>query len=130
MIRVFCEDGLPRDAKQLFLKMKESGCLPNAATYNVLLHGYLRNQLYDDIKMLLLEMDERGYLLTASTLSLLQNKIADKTLDSTLLELVGKLVTKKPGNDSCFAVYIAFYKGCRDSNCGSSCMCKENRRLD
>ncbi|PWA77825.1 Pentatricopeptide repeat-containing protein [Artemisia annua] len=44
MIRCFCEDSLPNDAKQLFMKMKETGCSPNNATYNVLLHAWIKEQ--------------------------------------------------------------------------------------
>nr|GEV77569.1 hypothetical protein [Tanacetum cinerariifolium] len=55
MIGCFGEEGLPKDAKELFLKMKECGCSPDYQTYNVLLHGCLKNQQYDDVKMLLVE---------------------------------------------------------------------------
>ncbi|GJX41309.1 gag-pol polyprotein, partial [Tanacetum coccineum] len=74
-------------------------------TYNVLLHGCLKNQQYDDVKMPLVEMDERGYLLwsslDSSTLSLLQSRIAAKILDESLVELMSKLVPMNSLNASC-----------------------------
>ncbi|GKA20642.1 tetratricopeptide-like helical domain-containing protein [Tanacetum coccineum] len=85
-----CREGLVRDAKQLFLQIAESGCPSDNVIYCLLLQGYLRNQYYDDMEILLHEMDGRGFSLDASTLSLLLDQTLAGSLDTTLLELIGK----------------------------------------
>ncbi|GJY69849.1 tetratricopeptide repeat-like superfamily protein [Tanacetum coccineum] len=89
--KVFSEEGYHR-CEAVVSKDERESCWPDDTTYNVLLHGCLKNQQYDDVKMLLVEMDERGYLLGASTLSLLQSQNTAKTLEAKFAyELLGML---------------------------------------
>ena len=103
MICGFCGEGLVIDAKQLFLKMEESGCPPDKVTYNVLLQGYLRNKYFDDVEMLLHDMDGRGYFLDVSTMSLLIDSIAAGSVDKTMFKLIRKLVPKELMDAPCFS---------------------------
>ncbi|XP_035835786.1 pentatricopeptide repeat-containing protein At3g22470, mitochondrial-like [Helianthus annuus] len=98
MIGGFCREGLLGEA-MLFLKMEESGCLPNNVIYHVLVQGCLKNKHYDDVEMLLEEMDGRGYSIDASTSSWLIHHIAASLLDRSMLKLFGKLVPKELMDD-------------------------------
>ncbi|KAL9998524.1 putative tetratricopeptide-like helical domain superfamily [Helianthus debilis subsp. tardiflorus] len=90
MISGFCRKGLLREAKNLFLKMGERGCPPDNVSYRVLLHGYLKNQHFDDVEILLQQMDRSSYSLDASTLSLLKDRVTAGSLDRSLLKLIPK----------------------------------------
>ncbi|XP_076934343.1 uncharacterized protein LOC143600583, partial [Bidens hawaiensis] len=95
MINALCGEGLLKEAKNLFLKMDESGCPPDNVTYRVLLQGYLKSQRYDDVEMLLQEMDGRSYSLDDSNVSLLIDKIAAGSLNRSMLKLIGRLGPKE-----------------------------------
>ncbi|KAJ9556687.1 hypothetical protein OSB04_011301 [Centaurea solstitialis] len=101
MICGFCWEGLVRESKELFQKMAEVGCVPDRVTYNILLRGLLKNGQHDTIKMLLEEMDGKGFSIDASTCSMLIDRISIKSLDDSLLKLIGKLVPKEVKEAAC-----------------------------
>ncbi|KAJ9556822.1 hypothetical protein OSB04_011436 [Centaurea solstitialis] len=101
MISCFGREGLVREAKELFLQMEERGCPPDCVTYNVLLKGLLKNGQHDTIEMLLQKMDEQGFSVEASTCSMLLDHISSRSLDGSLLKLIGKLVPKEGKEAPC-----------------------------
>ncbi|CAH1412618.1 unnamed protein product [Lactuca virosa] len=58
----------------------------------------------DMVEMLLLEMEGRGFSVNASTVSLLLDHIKARSLDASLLKLIGKLVPKEEVDIPCFRV--------------------------
>ncbi|KVH91263.1 Pentatricopeptide repeat-containing protein [Cynara cardunculus var. scolymus] len=101
MVNGFCREGLVREAKELFLKMEERGCPPDCVTYNVLLQGLLKNGQHDTIEMLLEKMDEQSFMVDASTLSVLLDHISSRSLNVSVLKLIGKLVLNEGKEAPC-----------------------------
>ncbi|KAJ9557440.1 hypothetical protein OSB04_012054 [Centaurea solstitialis] len=95
IISCFCREGQVREATELFFQMEERGCPPNCVTYNVLLQGLLKNGQYDMIEMWLKKMDAQGFSVDASACSMLLDHISSRSLDGSLLKLIGKLVPKE-----------------------------------
>ncbi|KAJ9556854.1 hypothetical protein OSB04_011468 [Centaurea solstitialis] len=93
--------GLVREAKELFQKMTEIGYVPDHVTYNIILRGLLKNRQHDTIEMLLKEMEGQGFSLDASTCSMLLDHISSRSLDDSLLKLIGKLVPKEGKEAPC-----------------------------
>ncbi|KAL3533593.1 hypothetical protein ACH5RR_007114 [Cinchona calisaya] len=48
VIKGLCLEGLMNEAKDFFNMMEESGTTPNEITYNILVHGLLKREQYDD----------------------------------------------------------------------------------
>ena len=62
MIGGFCRNRKLFEAKALFFKMKESGCMPNVHTYTVMINGYCRIGELNEANELFNEMQESGCL--------------------------------------------------------------------
>ncbi|KAK4405831.1 Pentatricopeptide repeat-containing protein, mitochondrial [Sesamum angolense] len=58
-IGALCREGLIEEAKDLPMKMKNSGCLPNSVTYNVFVQGFLRE--FHEAIPLVEEMNRRRF---------------------------------------------------------------------
>jgi pentatricopeptide repeat protein len=62
MILGFCSKGLFDEALALLSKMKDSSCIPNAATYEIIIRSLFNKGENDKAEKLLREMIARGVL--------------------------------------------------------------------
>jgi pentatricopeptide repeat protein len=62
MIQGFCDKGLFDEALALLTKMKDNSCIPNAATYEIIIHSLFNKGENDKAEKLLREMIARGVL--------------------------------------------------------------------
>ncbi|GMP77361.1 hypothetical protein CsSME_00033659 [Camellia sinensis var. sinensis] len=61
--------GLLGEANDLLVTMEGTGCMPNYATYNVMVRGFLKANDYTEANMLAEKMIGRGFTADASTLA-------------------------------------------------------------
>jgi pentatricopeptide repeat protein len=62
MIQGFCDKGLFDEALALLTKMKDNSCIPNAATYEIIIRSLFNKGENDKAEKLLREMIARGVL--------------------------------------------------------------------
>ncbi|CAL5413496.1 unnamed protein product [Camellia sinensis] len=84
--------GLLGEAKELLMTMEETGCLPNCATYNVMVCGFLKANDYSEANILVEKMIGRGFSVDASTLATIMDLLSAKGQDPTLFQMIKKLV--------------------------------------
>ncbi|CAH1412559.1 unnamed protein product [Lactuca virosa] len=96
-------------ARKLFNELRVRGLQPNVWTYNVMISGFCEEGLVTEAKEFFLrwkreEMEGRGFSLDTSTVSMLLDHIKARSLDASLLKLIGKLVPKEEVDAPCFRV--------------------------
>ncbi|GMP85239.1 hypothetical protein CsSME_00038475 [Camellia sinensis var. sinensis] len=94
MIQGFCEEGLLREAKELFVKMEHNGCLPNDVTYNTIIRGFIGQHKCYEALILVEEMVQRGISADASNSSLVIDILLTKGQDPALQEVIKKFMPK------------------------------------
>ncbi|KAF5940862.1 hypothetical protein HYC85_022029 [Camellia sinensis] len=94
MIQGFCEEGLLREAKELFVKMEHNGCLPNDVTYNTIIRGFIGQHKCYEALILVEEMVQRGFSADASNSSLVIDILSTKGQDPALQEVIKKFMPK------------------------------------
>lgn len=92
MIYRLCEEGLLDETRELLVKMKQNGCLPNDVTFNIIVRGFLkRNRCYDTL-VFLEEMIGSGFSPDASSFPMLVDLFSAKGQDPSLLEMIKKFM--------------------------------------
>ncbi|CAL5422463.1 unnamed protein product [Camellia sinensis] len=94
MIQGFCDEGLLREAKELFVKMEHNGCLPNDVTYNTIIRGFIGQHKCYEALILVEEMVQRGFSADASNSSLVIDILSTKGQDPALQEVIKKFMPK------------------------------------
>jgi pentatricopeptide repeat protein len=62
MIQGFCDKGLFDEALALLTKMKDNSCIPDAATYEIIIRSLFNKGENDTAEKLLREITTRGIL--------------------------------------------------------------------
>jgi pentatricopeptide repeat protein len=62
MIQGFCDKGLFDEALALLTKMKDNSCIPDAATYEIIIRSLFNKGENDTAEKLLREITARGIL--------------------------------------------------------------------
>ncbi|CAL5416396.1 unnamed protein product [Camellia sinensis] len=86
--------GLLGEAKELLVTMEETGCVPNHATYNVMVRGFLKANDHSEANIVVEKMIGRGFSADASTLATVVDLLSDNCQDHTLFHMIKKLATK------------------------------------
>ncbi|CAL5351065.1 unnamed protein product [Camellia sinensis] len=94
MIRGLCEEGLLHEAKELFVKMEQSGCLPNDVTYNTIIRGFIGQHKCYEALILVEEMVQRGFSADAFNFPLIVDILSTKGQDPALREVIKKFMPK------------------------------------
>ncbi|XP_019158011.1 PREDICTED: pentatricopeptide repeat-containing protein At1g62914, mitochondrial-like [Ipomoea nil] len=90
MINGLCREGLLDEALELLWKMEKNDCLPNAWTYNVILQEFVRNKKCHEANLLLDEMVGKGISPNELTLFFINDLLALKSGDETVLKVMQK----------------------------------------
>ncbi|CAL5368056.1 unnamed protein product [Camellia sinensis] len=77
MIQGLCEEGLLDEAKELFVKIEQNGCLPNDVTYNIVIQGFLGQQKYHEASILLDEINGRMILISRHARTEKESKLSE-----------------------------------------------------
>nr|GMC78826.1 putative pentatricopeptide repeat-containing protein At1g12700, mitochondrial [Ipomoea batatas]GMD44334.1 putative pentatricopeptide repeat-containing protein At1g12700, mitochondrial [Ipomoea batatas]GME18830.1 putative pentatricopeptide repeat-containing protein At1g12700, mitochondrial [Ipomoea batatas] len=90
MINGLCRGGFLDEALELLRKMEKNDCLPNTVTYNVILQEFVREKKCHEANLLLDEMVGKGISLDRCTFFFLNDLLALKTGDETVLKVIQK----------------------------------------
>ena len=88
MIQELFEECLSDEAKELFVKMEQNGCLPNDVVYNTVIRGLLGQQKYNEAMSLLEKMVGREFSPNTYAFALIANLISTKGQDLALEEVI------------------------------------------
>ncbi|KAI8004649.1 putative pentatricopeptide repeat-containing protein, partial [Camellia lanceoleosa] len=83
--------GLLGEANDFLVMMEGMGCMPNHATYNVMVRGFLKANDYTEANILAEKMIGRGFSADASTLGTVVDLLLAKGQDPTLFHMIKKL---------------------------------------
>nr|GMD95861.1 putative pentatricopeptide repeat-containing protein At1g12700, mitochondrial [Ipomoea batatas] len=90
MINGLCRGGFLDEALELLRKMEKNDCLPDTVTYNVILQEFVREKKWHEANLLLDEMVGKGISLDRCTFFFLNDLLALKTGDETVLKVIQK----------------------------------------
>nr|GLL49838.1 putative pentatricopeptide repeat-containing protein At1g12700, mitochondrial [Ipomoea trifida] len=90
MINGLCRGGFLDEALELLRKMEKNDCLPNTVTYNVILQEFVREKKWHEANLLLDEMVGKGISPNHCTFFVINDLLALKTGDETVLKVIQK----------------------------------------
>nr|GLL49839.1 putative pentatricopeptide repeat-containing protein At1g12700, mitochondrial [Ipomoea trifida] len=88
MINGLCRGGFLDEALELLRKMEKNDCLPDTVTYNVILQEFVREKKCHEANLLLDEMVGKGISIDRCTFFFLNDLLALKTGDETVLKVI------------------------------------------
>ncbi|CAL5413487.1 unnamed protein product [Camellia sinensis] len=94
MIKGLCEEGLLHEAKELFLKMEQNGCLADDVAYNTIIQGFVRRHKCYEALILVEDMVQRDFSTDASIFPLIIDILSTKGQDPALQEVIKKFMPK------------------------------------
>ncbi|XP_028082872.1 pentatricopeptide repeat-containing protein At1g62930, chloroplastic-like [Camellia sinensis] len=94
MIKGLCEKGLLHEAKELFLKMEQNGCLADDVAYNTIIQGFVRRHKCYEALILVEDMVQRDFSTDASIFPLIIDILSTKGQDPALQEVIKKFMPK------------------------------------